>query len=386
MGSLIWHRDSLPGYALILLLLALPTSAFQIIPDDIAYKPTETSSDVIPASVENASETPENNLTQTPETTLTETMPTTANESVTLDSTQETGSSIAKPGTAANCKSHNQWQKTLTITAMPRVIPTQSSGGNFYQAETYIPRMLAKELNQAIGVESRFIQQTISHSLDEEKKRRQVQMIASQQGTQFVLHGEILDMSMRDSSTVYSPGFVQAVRNHVTDITMMNFSDNRNRIFGLRLELRDGFTGELLLEDSFQTTGIWKNPNPVGFTSEAVWQSQYGRRIKQLIRKAGNQIADNLQCQPYMAKIEISPGQTELLLQGGANNGLHPGDNLKLYQLVILASPSQYDSYQTRLIKRDLQLELKEVYPSHSLAQLKGDDLLNGQYLAVGEE
>jgi Flagellar assembly protein T, middle domain len=371
MGLLIWPRCPLVLLFVVSLGFPLASHAYQLIPDDIAYKPLADTSAV--------TETPDESVA----TTIEPSVATEENHSV---NTQPDSEKAVTQPLNSNCRAHNQWQKTLTIVAMPRVIPTQSSGGNFYQAETYIPRLLAKELNQSIGVESRFIQQTISYQLDEEKKRRQVQTIAAQQGTQFVLHGEILDMSMRDASTVYSPGFVQAVRNNVTDITMMNFSDNRDRLFSLRLELRDGFTGELILEDSFQTTGVWKNPNPVGFTSEVLWKSHYGRRIKQLIHKAGNQIAENLQCQPYMAKIETTPGQTELLLQGGANNGLHPGDKLKLYQLVVMASPNHYDSYQTRLIKRDLQLELKEVYPSHSLAQLKGDDLLNGQYLAVGEE
>jgi len=374
MGLLIWPRDSLGNmhFLLCLLLLCLTsantTFAFQIVPDDIAYKP--------------ASETIEDTDTTEPEIAEASIV-----EAPGAEASIESDTSIVETPTTSieNCKTHNQWQKTVTITAMPRLIPGQSNGGNFYHAETYIPRMLATELNQAAGVESRFISHTVSYQLDEEKKRRQVQTIAAQQGTQFVLQGEIIDMSMRDASTVYSPGVVQTLRNYFTDITLMKFSDNRTRVFGLRLELRDGFTGEVLLEDSFHTSGIWKNPNPVGFTSAALWKSDYGRRITHLLRKAGDQIASNLKCQPYMAKIEVNPGQTELLLQGGANNGLHPGDNLKLYQLVVIASPNQYDSYHTRLIKRDLQLELKEVYPSHSLAQLKGDDLLNGQYLAVGE-
>lgn len=363
-----------PRYPFVLLLLSLcsPTLAYQIVPDDIAFKP--------------AAHSKTSEATQEP--TLSDLPPQEAisqSESLAIEPQELTPKPTQSKPISSQCKINSQWKKTLTITAMPRLIPHQSNAGNFYQAETHIPKMLATELDKRIGVESRLIPQTLM-SLDEEKKRRLTQAIAMQQGTQFVLQGEILDMSMRDNSSVYSPGFLQSLRNHFTDISLMKFTDNRNRIFSLRLELRDGFTGELLVAESFNTNGIWKNPDPVGFSSEAVWQSQYGRRIKKLIQKAGSKIANNLQCQPYMARVEVYPGQTELLLQGGANNGLHPGDALKLYQLVVMASPSHYDSYQTRLIKRELQLELKEVYPSHSLAQLQGNDLLQGQYLAVGEE
>jgi hypothetical protein len=330
-------------------------------------------------------ETPAANPEQTDDISFTESQ-TNAIAETTVETSVEISETKKVNTKRLNCSKPNQWQKSVTIMAMPRATPTQSNAGNFYQAETYIPRMLAKELQKSIGVESRLLQQISGRQLAEEQKRQQIRSIAQQQSTQFVLVGEILDISMRDTTSVYSPDFLQKLRNHFTDITMIRFSDNRDRVFSLYLELRDGFTGEILMADSFQTSGIWKNAEPVGFTSRTVWKSQYGQRIQKLIQKAGNQLADNLKCQPYMARVEVNQGQTELLLQGGANNGLHPGDNLKLYQLVVMASPGQYDSYHTRLIKRDLQLELKEVYPSHSFAQLRGDDMLNGQYLAVGEE
>jgi hypothetical protein len=385
MGLSIW-----PRYPFVLLLLSLcsPTLAYQIVPDDIAFKPAAqpNSSEATPEPVLSDSASTDTQSATAAETPLVNSSPMNpASEGLAIDTQELTPPPIQSKPISSQCKINGQWKKTLTITAMPRLIPHQSNAGNFYQAETHVPKMLATELGKRIGIESHLVSQTFS-TLEEEKKRRLTQSIATQQGTQFVLHGEILDMSMRDTASVYSPGFVQSLRNHFTDLTMMRFTDNRTRIFSLHLELRDGFTGELLMAESFHTNGIWKNPNPVGFNTETIHQSQYGRRIKQLIQKAGNKIAKNLECQPYMARVDVFPGQTELLLQGGANNGLHPGDALKLYQLVVIASPTQYDSYHTRLIKRDLQLQLKEVYPSHSLAQLNGDDLLNGQYLAVGEE
>ena len=265
-----------PRYPFVLLLLSLcsPTLAYQIVPDDIAFKP--------------AAHSKTSEATQEP--TLSDLPPQEAisqSESLAIEPQELTPKPTQSKPISSQCKINSQWKKTLTITAMPRLIPHQSNAGNFYQAETHIPKMLATELDKRIGVESRLIPQTLM-SLDEEKKRRLTQAIAMQQGTQFVLQGEILDMSMRDNSSVYSPGFLQSLRNHFTDISLMKFTDNRNRIFSLRLELRDGFTGELLVAESFNTNGIWKNPDPVGFSSEAVWQSQYGRRIKKLIQMIKN--------------------------------------------------------------------------------------------------
>jgi hypothetical protein len=349
MGGTSWPRAGNLSFFLFLILLAAPCLSYQIEADTVSDSEQNLSAENMPG------ETP----------------------------AQEEDLNKKE---ASYCESQKQWQKTLTITTMPRLNPHASNAGNFFAAEIEIPRLLAKELKKSIGVESRFIQQMSNPSLNADQKRQLTQQIALREGTQFVLSGEILDMSMRDPGSVYNPDFLQTLRNHFTDFTMMKFVDTRDRVFGLRLELRDGFTGEVLLQDNFYTSGIWKNPKPIGFTSPDLWQSQYGRRIQQLLAKAGKQLSENLRCQPYMARIESTPGQTELLIQGGANNGLHPGDQMTLYQFIVLASPSQYETYQTRLVKRDLQLRVKEVYPSHSLALLEGDDLLNGQYLAVGAE
>lgn len=373
MGGIIWPRaKSIP--VLFFIVMAIPCHAYQLIPDDIAFKkaPEQSAEHQVVLSGQAEAEPAPDPATES----VTDTS---INDNPATDVSRDSSTEIQN-----TCES--QWQKNLVITAMPRLNPQSSNAGNFYAAEIEIPRLLAKELKKSTGIESRLIQQVSSPTLNAAQKRQLTRQIALSEETQFVLSGEILDMSMRDPNTVYNPAFMQMLRNHFTDFTMMKFADTRDRVFALHLELRDGFTGELLLEDNFYTQGIWKNPKPIGFTSPDLWQSQYGRRIQQLLIKAGKQLAHNIRCQPYMARIESTPGQIELLVQGGANNGLHAGDQMALYQLVVLASPSQYETYQTRLVKRDLQLRVKEVYPSHSLALLEGDDLLNGQYLAVGAE
>lgn len=386
MGGITWPRAS--HIPFLLCVLALPCQS-QLIPDDIAFKkstgepsaPQPESTAVAEPVVESTSIEAGSDATESEESAITQEQ---QEDPVIVES--ETIESASAKVIQKNCEAQNQWQKNLSITAMPQLNPNSSKAGNFYAAEIEIPKMLAKELKKSIGIESRLVHEVSSPGLNAEQKRLVTQKIAYREGTQFVLSGEIVDMSMRDPGTVYGPDFLQMMRNYFTDFTMMKFADTRDRFFALRLELRDGFTGELLLEDNFQTKGIWKNAKPIGFNSPDLWQSQYGRRIQQLIAKAGKQVSQNLSCQTYMARVESTPGQNEVLIQGGANNGLHPGDQMHLYQIIVLASPSQYETYQTRLVKRDLQLRVKEVYPSHSLALLDGDDLLNGQYLAVGAE
>lgn len=367
MGRLFW-----PSRLMLCLLLAAHCANAQLVPDDIAFKPAGTS----PTAA-----TPEQ-----PQAQINETADETTSD-LTGETIPATGAvSQPKPQSTQSCKANKHWQKNLVIMTMPRLNPSSSNAGNLYRAESRIPQLLADALGKSPVIKSRIYPLTSPTNLIDEQRRQQTREIAAKTESQFVLSGEILDMSMRDASSVYSPNFLQSLRNHFTDITMMNFTDNRDRHFSLRLELRDGFTGEQLLEKYFQTSGIWKETDAIGFDSPAAWKSHYGRNIKKLISRASNELIHNLECQPFMARIDLRPGQTEMLLQAGANNGLNAGDQLHLYQMVVVASEQYYDRYQTRLIKRNLHLQLKEVYPSHSLAQLQGNDLLNGQYLAVGEE
>ena len=121
----------------------------------------------------------------------------------------------------------------------------------------------------------------------------------------------------------------------------------------------------------------------VDFGSSLFWESDYGEQIGGLVNKAGDELAAAIQCQPYITRVESRPSQQQILLHSGANNGLRAGDTLALYQLVVQPVNGEYQLYDTRLVDRQTLIELREVYPSHSVAVVNSDYLLNGQYLAV---
>jgi hypothetical protein len=149
------------------------------------------------------------------------------------------------------------------------------------------------------------------------------------------------------------------------------------------LNLRDGFTGQSLFSKTYGTYGIWGNTGTIGFGTPKFWQSDYGSQVKSLIAKAANEVGEVVQCQPFIALVDTRPGQTQLLLQGGANNGLRAGDTLTLYQLVVQGSENNYDQHSTRLVNRNTSIQLSEVYPSHSLGVINSTTYLTGQFLAV---
>ncbi|MFO1388506.1 flagella assembly protein FlgT middle domain-containing protein [Cellvibrio sp.] len=282
---------------------------------------------------------------------------------------------------------NNSLQKSLLLTAFPRLTPNSSNAGALNDAEHQLPQMLGEQLvakHKAITP----IQLTESlpspSASDDTLLAQQIQKLARNQHTQLVLTGEIMDMAMTHPEATYNPGLYTRFLNGLFDfIEVKNRFDKRERVFSFQVNLRDGFTGQTLFNKRYDTYGIWGLTKEVGFGSPLFWNTDYGQQIKGLVKMASKEVGAVIQCQPYIAQIDARPGQNQILLQGGANNGLRSGDTLALYQLVVQGSETDYDKHQVRLVNRNAAIELREVYPSHSVGVINSSSYLTGQFLAV---
>ena len=296
-------------------------------------------------------------------------------------------SKAATTGSQCAGQSTNMLQKSLLVVAFPRAIPNSANAGALADADQQLPQLLSQQLinrHQAI-VPSR-LPQGLPRPGDssEQLLAQQVQKLAQDQHTQLVLSGEILDMSMAHPEANYNPGLYTRFLNNFFDfIEVKNRFDKRDRLFSFAVSLRDGFTGQSLFTKRYDTYGLWTETGAPGFGSPLFWKTDYGHQIQGLVKKAARDLGDVIQCQPLIAQIDSRPGQTQILLQGGANNGLRKGDTMTLYQLVIQGSETQYAQHTARLVNRDAAIELQEVYPSHSLGVISGTTYLTGQFLAV---
>lgn len=369
-----------PNYLLLTLLMAFGSSLPgalcnanpAIVPDDIAYQPkarareTTADSDVVVGTAE------------LPNTTMQPDSPTIAPQP-----TQFRESSLC-PGHDGN---YINLQKSLVITRFLRSSPQSANAGNLFAAESEVPALIRTQLNDNFQSISPGVLAFgfASPTLSDNQLKQQAQKIARQARTQFVLSGTIDDMAMAAPNTTYNPNLYRQAANVFHDLTGIKMFDKRTRTMNLSIQLRDGFTGELLFSKQYSTSGIWNTRRPVGFDSPTFYKTPYGQQIKTLAQKISGEVAQVLQCQPFMASIDSQPGQAQILLHGGANNGLHAGDTLNLYQVVVVGSNTEYQVNETRLVKRDTRLHLSEVYPSHSIALVEGGSYLNGHYLAVSE-
>lgn len=290
---------------------------------------------------------------------------------------------VTKP--EQHCSQNPTLYKSLTIGSFTRLDPKAANAGNLYEAEQGIAQLFSHHLRSHPVINPQLLPQGMHHAMDENKQQLQAQKIARKMGTQFVLQGFIADMSMDNPDSLYNPGLYRKAANLFHDLSGIQAHEKRHRHFALNMELRDGYTGEVLLEKTYRTSGIWSVRKPVGFNSAAFRNSDYAQQIDKLVKQASGELAKTIACQPFMVSIDAAPGRAQLLLAGGANNGLHAGDQLELYQLILSPSNTEYMRTETRLVKRNTRVQLHEVYPSHSTAVLPDGEYLNGMFLAVSD-
>lgn len=344
-----------------------------LIPEDIAFKPVQVEQQPAPQA-ESTIDTPPDTLpvtSGTPESTL----PVTP-----IDEP-----AIPHNSPEQHCSQNPTLYKSLAIGNFTRMDPQTSNAGNLYEVEHGIAQLFRQHLQKHPVINPQLLPLGTNSTLDEHQQQYQAQQIARKMGTQFVLQGFIADMSMDNPESLYNPGLYRKAANLFHDLSGIQTREKRYRHFALNMELRDGYTGEILLIKTYQTSGIWPVRKPVGFNSSAFRRSDYAQQIDKLVKQASNELAQTVACQPFMVSIDTAPGRAQLLLAGGANNGLHAGDQLELYQVVMSPSNTEYMRTETRLVKRNTRVQLNEVYPSHSTAVLPDGEYLSGIFLAVSD-
>lgn len=281
----------------------------------------------------------------------------------------------------------NRLQKSLLVMAFPRLTPTSSTAGDLYQAEHQLPQLLSDLL---VSARSSITPQQLNQAMPSASASTDAQLsllsqrLANDHRSQFILSGEIVDMSMARPDATYNPGLYTRVVNQFFDfVEAKNRFDKRDRLFSFQLHLRDGITGQELLTKRYDTYGIWGHSGKVGFGTPLFWKSDYGQQIKGLVNVAAKDLTQAINCLPFITQIDSRPGQTQFILQSGANNGLHTGDMLSLYQLIIQGSDTRYQEHDVRLVNRNLAIELREVYASHSVGVINSTTYLTGKLVAV---
>ena len=277
------------------------------------------------------------------------------------------------------------YKKSMAFVSFPRLQPPSSNLGALHKVEQHLPMLIGANLRNRHGMLTPVqLPESFSsaNQRGEAAAAAQAQMLARQHRVQFFISGEVDDMS--GSSADKDPGYYTRFVNGVRDLLHINKPlDARSRAFSFNLYVRDGVTGQVIFSQQYKTFAEWKNLPQIdmGFGSPRFWMTDYGKQIQHLVGQASDDLANAIQCQPYMARVDSRPGRQQIVIHSGTNNGMRSGDSLELYQIVYEPVMGEYQQFDTRLIKRNGKVYLTETYPSHSIGHVVDEPLLNGQYV-----
>jgi len=282
---------------------------------------------------------------------------------------------------------NNDYKKSIAFVSFPRMVPISSSLGALQQVEQHLPMLIGANLrNRHSMLTPTYLRESFANASmrGEINAAAQAQALSKQNRVQFFVSGEVDDMTLTFPNTVENPSYYTRFVSGAHNFLHINTSlDKRSRVFSFKLEVRDGFTGQIIFSNQYRTFGKWKaSPETqMGFGSPRFWETDYGVQVQHLVAKASDDMASAISCQPYMARVDSSPGQQQVVIHSGTNNGMHSGDTLDLYQLVYQPVTGEYQRFDTRLVKRNGRVYLTEIYPSHSIGHVVDETLLSGQYL-----
>lgn len=281
----------------------------------------------------------------------------------------------------------NDFKKSIAFVSFSRRVPLSSNLGALHQVEQQLPLLIGSNLTSRHAVPTPiYLRESFAtaNNRGELNTAAQAQTLSKQNRVQFFVSGEVDGMAMVAPETFENPGYYTRFVNGAHNLLHIDTPlDKRSRIFSFTLEIREGFTGQIIFSNQYQTFGKWtaSPETQMGFGSPGFWKTDYGTQVQQLVAKASDDMANAINCQPHMARVDSLPGQQQVVIHSGTNNGMHAGDTLDLYQLVYQPISGEYQRFDTRLVKRNGRVHLTEIYPSHSIGHVVDETLLSGQYV-----
>lgn len=265
-----------------------------------------------------------------------------------------------------------EYKKQLAVLGFSLQMPAQANLGYVSDVE----RGFASQLGQDLKMQERLlvyeqsqvalyadVRNAPSHYTDQ-LTLTQAANFAKQAGVQFVVSGVVRDMSVEEAGAFAT--------NYWTKLKQLAGQTNRNRYFTVDVFIHDGFSGAIVWQQQFSTSGHWEADLDarMAFNSPAFQTQDYGQNITKLIASISNDIVEQLRCQPFMTRVSRVEGKT-LHFTSGASSGIRPGDTLAIYR-----TSNFYDA--NRLSGIDLQnvktaLTVTQVHPHFSSGTISVD-------------
>lgn len=214
----------------------------------------------------------------------------------------------------------SQYPKSIALTRFKLNTPMQAADGNIFDINTQISKTLFSQLRlspQRLDVRQ-FVNKPVKlgDQYQDNKQSDTLHALATTTDSQFIVYGEINDISVKFKSK-NSLGY------WITDPT---------RHFYLTIYLYDALQGQLLSSKQYRTKAKWQynKHEKVNLQSKIFWQKEYGQAIITLLNDVTFDIEEQLQCLQPTAKV-ISVDNNSLQINLGKSNGLKNGSILSIF-------------------------------------------------------
>ncbi|KZY82947.1 hypothetical protein A3740_23860, partial [Oleiphilus sp. HI0068] len=226
-----------------------------------------------------------------------------------------------------------KYRKKIAVLGFSVQSPAQLRLGGFHNIE----RGLASALNQSLQLQDKLVvfeqsefslhQDVInapSHFTSQSTLTKAADY-AKQVGAQFVISGVVRDLSLEDPEAFSTSYWAKLKR--------MSNNANIKRRFAMELFVHDGYSGAIIWQRSFAVSAPWEDDidDLSGFGTAEFWSDEYGLAVAQLVDGVATLVGEQLECQPFIARISRVDGKT-LHFNSGASSGVRPGDKFSLYR------------------------------------------------------
>lgn len=269
----------------------------------------------------------------------------------------------------------NSYLKSVAIAAFPLEQPVQASRGGLADIEYGLSRKLLQRMQgidylQPINATNINLHPNLQTAASRQLDNGALTTVVANSrnlNVQYILSGVIRDMSMVDQRAAQQNNYFIDLYNR------LDYKSKKHlRTLSFDLFLHDGYTGALLWQKRYQTAGLWhyEPEYRTGFSSAAFTQSDYGQKVEMLLGEMNKEVAEELRCRPFSARITRTQDRT-LWITAGELDGLSRGDKVTVYR----RSTAYTDGLMTQdqLTNTRATAIIEEVQPTFSTARLSKD-------------
>lgn len=271
-------------------------------------------------------------------------------------------------GSACSDRDTRRFRKRVAITRFPLLDTDGAVLGRLDNVVRALPRMLSDQLgardtllmHQAF--DRRLYDRAVNTPTVQARDRHltRASELTRAMGVQFVISGVVHDIGVEDPQA-WGTSVVSWLGRGLD-------AANQQRRLIVELFVYDGLSGVMVMSERLAVRGKWDQAREadVGFATPAFFETRFGQRIGERVAELADEMAVNLECQPFIASVERVENE-RIRISAGADSGLRPGQTMELLRAErYLDQPQAYPS----LRPTGETLEIQQVQPRFSSGQL----------------